>query len=487
MSFGLVVVAVIGAALAGGDTAFSSIAAAAILALGIAMRPWAGLAAFLVVLLLADLVEHWFGVSLQYVDEAGIPLLLVVMATTRWRHLRLFRPGAREAGLALLVIAAIASSVSNAVPAGIWVPALGLLGKGFILFYAMVVLPISEEDLRGFLSALLAVGLSVAAIGIVQFAAPEFVSAALNLPHIEQQRGDIAVVNAIFTHPALYGWLTAFLSLYFYARFTAARDAPALGFALLLNIASVLSGRRTPIVGVVAGLIVGVLRQVSLGTARRRVLVPIGLAGVTAIALSIPMLGDFYRSTLIEYGERVEVMAEVFADEPDALALSELQPRTALYLGSVAIARDDFPIGAGLGRFGSHMSRVAYSPEYARYGLDRIWGLAPHVPIAVTDTFWPMILGETGILGFTGVVVFFTALGRDLWRGAGKGAPLLVGTASLWSLMVFGETMVRSLTSSVFVAPPIAMFVFATFAMALAAKRDLSTGESDLSRRVMAG
>jgi hypothetical protein len=191
------------------------------------------------------------------------------------------------------------------------------------------------------------------------------------------------------------------------------------------------------------------------------------------MAVSVPLLGDFYRSTLIEYGEQREAMAEVFADDPDSLVLSALQPRTALYLGSLAIARDELPLGAGLGRFGSHMSRESYSPAYERYGLERIWGLAPHVSIAVTDTFWPMVLGETGVLGLLGMLGFLGLLGRDLWHASGRAASPVVRTLSLAALMVFTETAIRSLTSAVYLAPPIALIAFATFGLALAVDRDL--------------
>jgi hypothetical protein len=154
--------------------------------------------------------------------------------------------------------------------------------------------------------------------------------------------------------------------------------------------------------------------------------------------------------------------------------LRQMQPRIALYLGSLAIARDELPFGAGFGRFGSHMSREAYSPVYAAYGMDGMYGIKPERPIAVTDTFWPMVLGEAGVFGFLGLLVFFGFLFRDLWHASGRIADGALRATILGALLVYVEALVRALTSSVFVAPPIAYVVFATAALALAVTRTTS-------------
>ena len=52
------------------------------------------------------------------------------------------------------------------------------------------------------------------------------------------------------------------------------------------------------------------------------------------------------------------------------------QARVALYKTSVLVGRDYFPLGAGLGRYGSWLSREHYSPLYVAYDLSDIRGLA---------------------------------------------------------------------------------------------------------------
>ena len=456
----------------------SSGAAAIVIGTAAAWRPHFGVATLLLVSLLAESAGHWFGAQLRFVDELGIPVLAVAIVLLHRSRFQPPRSGLREGALGVVVIAGILSSMIHGVPGSIWLPALALLLKAFAFFYVVLALRVDERDLGSIMRTFLLVGLVIVGIGLAQFVAPDATASALNLPMVEQQRGDIEVVNSVFTHPALYGWLAAFLSLFFYARFAVTRSRWTIPAAVLLNLSSVLSGRRTPVVGVLVALLVGVLRQVRGGVASVRAWLAVAVAGAVVLAVSMPLLGDFYRSTLIEYGEQTDVMAEVFTDDPDSLVLSTLQPRTALYLGSVAIGRDEFPLGVGLGRFGSHMSREAYSPAYEQYGLERIWGLAPHVPIAVTDTFWPMVLGETGVVGTLGMIGFLGILARDLWQASGRTASRGVRTLTLAALMVFTETAVRSLTSSVYLAPPIALITFATFGLALAVDRDVGgTGQ----------
>lgn len=63
------------------------------------------------------------------------------------------------------------------------------------------------------------------------------------------------------------------------------------------------------------------------------------------------------------------------------------------------ILRDFFPIGTGLGTFASDPSAKYYSPIYILYDINKVWGLEENNPFLVSDTFWPMIMGQTGAIG----------------------------------------------------------------------------------------
>ncbi len=445
-----------------------------VVAVVFAVRAPEGLAAFGVTVLLAESVAYWTGVDVRYVDEAGLPLLAAVTLVVHRRRLRMPPLALPELGLLVVLAAGIASSLANDVPVSTWVLGLALLAKGVAFFYLVWLLNFDAAEIRRLAVGVLAVALPIIAIGLVQFAGGDAVTNALRLPPTGRPRGDINVVGSVFTHPALYGWLAAFVSLLLYARFAILRDRLALALALVANLGTLVSGRRSPVIGVVAALLAGAARQVTAGRRLGRVWAMVA-AGVLALTVvSVPFLGDFYASTLERYGARPAVVGEVFTEDPDPLVVRELQPRVALYAASLAIARDMTPLGAGIGRFASHLSRETYSPIYAAYGLDRTFGLREANPRAVTDTFWPMILGETGAFGLLGAVLFFAGLGVRLWRAAGRDATPAVRAITLAALLVFIEALVRSLISQALIAPPITYLVFGTAALALGLDRSLA-------------
>jgi hypothetical protein len=476
------VLAFLGAVLASGTGAGeigAALAVAVVVALVFAWRPTDGLIAFGLVVLFADTIELRTGVGLRFADEAAIPLL--VLAALVAHRDRLTRPslGWGDGALGVLLGAGTISSMVNAVPASIWIIGLGLLAKGFVFFYLVLALQVRLEDLRRVTGTFLVIGVVIIGIGLLQFLLPDL-AATLGVPSGTQQRGSLAVVSSVFTHPALYGWLAAFLALFLYARFSVHGEWWALLLAIGMGAASVLSGRRTPIVGLLAGVLVGIARQFTHGQGRvRALLTAVVLFGVLA-AISLPLLGDFYRHTLTQYVEPPELIAEVLSESPDAAVIAPMAPRNALYVGSVAIARDHLPLGAGLGRFGSHMSRESYSPVYQAYGLELVSGLQEADPVAVTDTFWPMVLGETGVIGLGAALTFFAVLGARLWQSAANG-PVAMRAFLLGALLVYVESLVRSLTSPLFVAPPVAYFVFGAAALAVAARRDVVEDASALA------
>lgn len=106
-------------------------------------------------------------------------------------------------------------------------------------------------------------------------------------------------------------------------------------------------------------------------------------------------------------------------DEQVGRYTSEIrQPRQRLETVGVEIARDNFPLGVGFGRFGSAPSIESgtYSPVYAQYGLAQYYGFRPGDPIFALDAAWPGLLGEVGILGFVAFVATILVLTRSLFR-----------------------------------------------------------------------
>lgn len=90
----------------------------------------------------------------------------------------------------------------------------------------------------------------------------------------------------------------------------------------------------------------------------------------------------------------------------------QAQARTRLMMGAVQIAGDSFPFGLGFGSYGSAVTATAsgYPEVYDALGFSAVYGLSRVYPAFVSDTFWPIILGQFGWLGLAIVCLLVIAL-----------------------------------------------------------------------------
>ena len=90
--------------------------------------------------------------------------------------------------------------------------------------------------------------------------------------------------------------------------------------------------------------------------------------------------------------------------------IDEGAARTYMYITSLKVFEDYFPLGPGFGTFGTDSAAKYYSPLNYQYDLNNIWGLNPDDDTAGTtfysDTFYPL-LAQFGVIG---VVLFFLFL-----------------------------------------------------------------------------
>lgn len=93
-----------------------------------------------------------------------------------------------------------------------------------------------------------------------------------------------------------------------------------------------------------------------------------------------------------------------FAGEEDGIA------RTTFYYTAIKILADYFPLGSGLGSFGSEAAARYYSPLYYKYGVDSVYGMSPldygESSNFLVDTFYP-ILAEFGVIGIILYIIFW--------------------------------------------------------------------------------
>lgn len=73
--------------------------------------------------------------------------------------------------------------------------------------------------------------------------------------------------------------------------------------------------------------------------------------------------------------------------------------RYQLLINSFKVIKDHFPIGSGFGTYASYYSGKYYSPIYSSYGLTGIYGLTRDNTSFISDSFWPMVFAQTGLIG----------------------------------------------------------------------------------------
>lgn len=91
--------------------------------------------------------------------------------------------------------------------------------------------------------------------------------------------------------------------------------------------------------------------------------------------------------------------------------------RTYLYITSLDVFKDFFPLGPGFGTFATDSAAKYYSPLNYYYGLNNIWGLNPDDTIGTSfysDTFYPL-LAQFGIIG---AILFFLFIKKRWQEGS---------------------------------------------------------------------
>ena len=457
--------------------------AALVIAFAYIWRPGPALTAWLVLTLFVNTWAHYQSAEILHLDEALLPML-VLLALVRYRGVaRGITVGFKEVALVVFILAGLASSLLNAVPPYVFSAALILLIKAIAAFYVASWTTIRLEDVERGGLVILGVAAVTLVLSLVEVFDPVAFRDALGLPLSQAQRGVIPVVSSLFLQPGLFGWFTAFASLILYAYFLVHRRWWMLVAALALNVGMLLSGRRRPLVGIVAAILTALGWQVrhlpSLGSAVRAG-VPLVLSAILLVGVSLPFFGQFYASTIESYVPDGEIIQELALGDHELTREQSrsIQPRIALYAASVAIAREHFPLGVGFGRFGSHISRVFYSPAYEEYGLSQVFGLRQRRPNAVTDTFWPMLLGEAGMIGMLGYGAFMGSIVLGAWR-RGHAAPSQGERAlQLAVLMVLVLALVESTVAPTFTAPPVAYFVFVAAGASVAVRAAATASDS---------
>ncbi len=416
----------------------ASLPIALVLGLAYFRRPRLVLLWFLCFLLLQDFAialsggrSTLLGGAFQALDETGLLALAVASAITARASGRLRI--ARWCYWALAFAAASMASVALA-RSGWERAAIGLLllSKGLLFGFAVDQTRWRSEDGELWLRTLIWIAMVFALFAIPDVIAPVAFRSFIGFSPLVEYRGSLPSVVSLAGHPGGYAWLLTSALLVSMAALLTGHRGRWLLVAVVLMAGMLLSSRRKPFIGIVAALLFALpLRSGRLRRKQALVAVLVLFAIVLPTGLVLwPVLREGFQGY---FGESAVTV----------------QARTALYAGSLLLSRQYFPFGVGLGKYGSYGSIVDYSDVYYRFGFDAIYGMSPAYPNFIQDTFWPQVLGETGLLG---LVCFAGILASILWA-CGSRVRHSKGHASwlpLAAYLILIETMFESFAAPSF-------------------------------------
>lgn len=397
------------------------------------------LAIVLFTVLLVRPLERLSGLpQISLLDDVLVALLLVRVIAVRIRGTqRGGFPGARL--FAGFVVVGVLSGLLHQVPIGVLLAGTGLAMKGLVVGYCAVNCGVGVGELRSFsrwlvgLFVLVLISVAMNALAPASWAS-FFAANGGVIP-----RYGLPSLTGIFPHPFDLAFFAGIVSLTLIAT---EREKPVFLKVTIALLVVFFSFRRKELAGLILTQFVALGGRG--GRTPSRTLY--GLSVVAVVLLAAPF-----------------ILAQVRLLSKAYLSVYSGEARTQLVLGSVRVARDYFPLGAGFGRYGSRTAAESYSPEYIRLGFPDLYGLGPGPQSGqfLTDTSWPAVLGETGVLGTALFVGGLAVLVRRvmLWRRESSD----VDHRSFYTLVmcVVAFVLIESPGAAVFTSPPVYPFIFA--------------------------
>jgi len=402
----------------------------------------------LIVVLLARTIEiatAWAPTT--YIDEIATAYITVVLVI---RRLLAGHPLRRPPGIwlfAAFAFCGVLSSMVSAVPLAIASAGGILVVKGVLLYFALAQIDWTRDDIPWLVRTaawVVSIALFCALINLVL---PAQWTAVFANTGQAQYRSFLPSLIGPFTHPLQFGNFMSMVAIacatpLLYRARTRPRPPGATALFLASAVSAVLSFRRTAVVGMLAGLSYLALRRRNASLLVTALLV-VPVAGVVLYPVFRDVAEATYQNFIVDGAENA---------------------RTRMTVDSVALAFQHFPFGVGFGRFGSAIARDFYSIEYYRLGYDAVNGLgSPGNPNNhgrwLTDTQWPAIVGEAGLVG---AAFFVAGLWRILttFRKASHAAFLPVRLLGLTGVGWIFHILLLSVAYPVFVTPPTSAMLF---------------------------
>jgi hypothetical protein len=325
----------------------------------------------------------YFSAAGEAIRQGNEVLVLLFVVLVVWHLLRT----STKPPPAVLVLPALgyavfglASGLLHDVPTKVLLLGAWLGLKLWIVLAATLVLPWGRRDLERIYRLLTGIGLIVGGLGLVDYFTHGAVSRSLHtsIDYVEAGGYRSQAAQSILASPGEY---SLFMSLLFglsVARLSTSVNRRDLILSLLFAASVILSLRLKGVLSLGAVVLIVVAVQGARS----------GRSAAIGLAVGVALFGGVF-----------VVERNVITKQVATYASTQTSARARLYGTSERIAAREFPFGAGFGRFATYPSRIYYSPVYAQYDLNAVWGLSKEYPKFIDDTSWPGVIGEAGYGG----------------------------------------------------------------------------------------
>ncbi|WP_086315659.1 hypothetical protein A5821_003163 [Enterococcus sp. 7F3_DIV0205] len=314
--------------------------------------------------------------------------------------------------------------------------------KFLILVISFMNITVKKSTVNYALSVLLVLAFINSLFVIINFIMPDFYHRLFPFVYIDNARIlGFGGAMGLFVHPGIAGWFSLLVGSIYLSRYSQKAKKSTLVFTIFHFFIALLSLRVKVILSMIA-LISFYILFVSARKSRMRNVVIGAFPMVIFLVVFQNMIIENLQKYIFNvglYGVSVETSA-----------------RSALLSNSIQIVRDYFPLGVGFSKYGSWFARVNYSEYYYKYGMSSIYGLTPSDPKFATDTYWPAILGETGIMGtviYIGILLLITKklIQKFNQNKIEKNYSYFMAVLSLF---IFGQAILESFGEAIFNSSP---------------------------------
>lgn len=430
--------------------AVAAICLALVFCLALGLWPKVAVALLVTGTVVAQTLQTMTGSSLAgYVDELAVFAAIMVFPLRRLLIHKSLRCIHAYWFFAAYAIIGMTSAVLNSVPPNIWLLSGFLFLKGPLLLLGILQIDWRRDDIpkivRFSTVALLVVLLSA----LINAMAPEAWNWVVGRQPVSYRLG-IPSLTGIFDHPVGLGSTMglAFLAILSYRR-VVERSLVSLVLLIATAAVGILTFRRKSVASV---LIVAVGTRLALPGLKAKSILLLSLVIPIALIAAWEPLTQVVTSTYEEYFTNIDSTA-----------------RTTMTIDSVTLAAAAFPLGVGLGRFGSAVAASNYSPLYDELGYTRVYGMGPGERGGfLTDTFWPSVLAESGFLGLLFYLAGLIMLVYPAWQLMRRSPHPHVQWIGTVVVAWMGQMLIESIAAPVFTGPPMFGPVFALAGVAAA-------------------